>query len=37
MIKYLFIFYIDVYITTENEEQNDFDIVEKIEMVSKGK
>jgi hypothetical protein len=34
MIKYLLIFYIDVYIPTENEEGNDFEIVEKIEMVS---
>jgi len=28
------IFYVDVYVSTETEERHDFDIVEKIEMVS---
>jgi hypothetical protein len=29
-----FIFYVDVYVSTGTEERHDFDIVEKIEMVS---
>ncbi len=34
LIYNLFRFYLDVYVSTGTEERHDFDIVEKIEMVS---
>ncbi len=38
MIEFLFVFNVDVYISTRSEERNDeFEIVEKVEMVSQRK